>query len=308
MQDCRAPLALVADVGGTNSRLGLARAGAVLGDSIQRFANDEFASFTTLARHFLAGRSVSALAVAIAGPVSATAGRLTNRDWMFDVAALRGELGIGQVHLLNDLAALGLALPALPPQAVEVLRAASVTPGKNRQALVVGLGTGFNVSLVSMTTGAVFEAEMGHASLPAPVMSLLSRSVEPAAFTTVERLFSGTGLQRLHVALGHPDARPADIAASDAETVELMTAALGLFVRELAYCYLPDAGFFFNGSLARTLLRPRHRETAFGPLAADAAFDGRIARIPAFLVTEDSAALHGCARVLSDRILDGSEV
>jgi glucokinase len=69
-------------------------------------------------------------------------------------------------------------------------------------------------------------------------------------------------------------------------------------VREIAYLYLPEAGIYFNGSLARTLLSGDLTHHVLDPLQKDETFHGRMARIPMYLLTDDASALHGCARYL----------
>ncbi|MGD1883419.1 MAG: glucokinase [Paracoccaceae bacterium] len=284
--------ALVADVGGTNTRIGFAGRDGVLMESVRRYRNDDFPDFATLADGYLAGRDAAAFTVAIAGPVGAQSGRLTNRDWHFDAPDLGARFGIPNVTLLNDLAALGHALPALPNSAL--LHVAEGQPD-GPQGLVIGLGTGFNVSPVHLTREVVFEAETGHASLPSDVAVILRQEIDPAPFPTVEDLFSGRGLKRLHVALGHADAPTEEIAKNE-KTMALMARALGALTRSLAYLYMPLGGMFFNGSLARALLNGSHTRTVLAPLQADPIFDGCLARIPIRLLVDDAAALHGCAR------------
>jgi glucokinase len=49
-------LALVADVGGTNTRVGLARDGTVAPDTVARFANANFADLPAVIAAYLADR------------------------------------------------------------------------------------------------------------------------------------------------------------------------------------------------------------------------------------------------------------
>ena len=68
--------------------------------------------------------------------------------------------------------------------------------------------------------------------------------------------------------------------------------------RELMYQYLPLGGVYFNGSLARAVLQGQGADKVVGHVAQDAAFDGRFGQVPLSVITEDTAALYGCARVL----------
>jgi glucokinase len=296
-----ATLYLVADVGGTNCRLALADEDGVRADTVRRFRNDHFASFGDVARGYMADQPpLAAAAIAIAGPVGKGEGQLTNRDWHFDAAGLARDLSLEAVYLLNDLEALGHAICVLPDASLTHL---SGTPtDEEPQAMVVGLGTGFNVALTHRPSGIVFSAEMGHARLPHSVAAIVEAAVEDAsAFDTVEHLLAGRGLSRLHEARTGISCIPEDVEASEggAETLAIAARALGALVREIAYFYLPEGGIYFNGSLARTLLAGDTRTLALEPLTSETWFDGRLARIPTYLLNDDFSALHGSARYLS---------
>lgn len=301
MREGAAGPSLVADVGGTNCRLALADAGGVRADTVRRFRNDDFASFADLARGYIADQPLlSSAAVAIAGPVGKGEGRLTNRDWHFDASDLEAELSLPRVHLLNDLEALGHAICVLPDASLTHLSGTHAP--EEPQALVIGLGTGFNVALTHRPSGVVFSAEMGHARLPHSVEAIVATAIgEEDVFDTVEDLLAGRGLARLHSALTGQSCAPEEVAAAPngAETVAIAARALGALVREAAYLYLPEGGIYFNGSLARTLLSDETSAIALAPLLNEAAFDGRMAKIPTYLLNDDASALQGCARFLT---------
>ena len=173
----------------------------------------------------------------------------------------------------------------------------------NGQALVVGVATGFNVSIASQK--AVFQAELGHAGLSERVMHVLRSGLGDAAgdFESVEHCFSGGGLAHMHLHLSGHYSAPADITGSqdsDAQATKLLFAkALGVQCREMIYQYLPLGGLYFNGSLARALLSTNLAQTVVDGARQDHAFSGRFGQIPMHLITEDAAPLYGCARFMS---------
>ena len=297
---------LVADVGGTNTRLGRVGTGGVVTETVVKMPNDAYPSFTAMAKKYLVDqRPPKQVVVAVAGPVAGQKARLTNRNWDFDTREMAQELGAKDVHLVNDLEALGAAVPTVSAAAIEPLHKGAMTRAEG-QALVVGLGTGFNVAAVDMVSGAVFSAEQGHASLPNNVVRLLeTRLPDVSAFQTVENLFSGVGMLRLAGVLGLNANSAEEIATSSdpkaQEAVEICTDAFALMLRELAYMYFPRAGIFFNGSLAQLFLSPERRGRVLAPLRSDDQFDGQFSRIPAFLFTSDTVALGGCAARLLGR-------
>ena len=294
-------LYLVADVGGTNCRLALADVNGVRTDTINRFQNKKYASFSDIVRIFLCDKpKTNAAVVAIAGPVDSGCGQLTNWDWYFNAEDLAHDLLLDKVYLLNDLEALGYAVSVLPKSS---LRCLSGSPNDNEfQAIVMGLGTGFNISLACNSSNTVFAAEMGHAALPQPVVTIIHNAVgEVHAFETVEHLFSGRGLAKLHEIRTGSFCKPEDVENSKngSQTLTIMACALGALVREVAYLYLPENGIYFNGSLAHTLLSAATTEFVLAPLKVDDRFGGRMARIPICILTDDISALYGCAHYIS---------
>lgn len=301
---------LVGDVGGTNTRFALVENGRP--GKVARYANDDFADFTSLLTAFVADHALGSLTdarIAVAGPVTGAQARLTNRDWVFrpkDIAqALPG--GGARVQLVNDLVALGHALPALCKDQQSLLRAPKSDKGTNGQALVVGLGTGFNVCQVLTTSSGthVLGAELGHASLPTRLKHTLANLLPDAGqgFATNEDLFSGRGLERLHAArtARTETARNiVDSAAADTETLNSVTLAaslLGQLTRELVFQYLPLGGIYFAGTVARGVLKSGARQAFLDAVACDGPFADLVVRAPLHLITDDGAALTGLARM-----------
>ncbi|SLN53712.1 Glucokinase [Falsiruegeria litorea R37] len=301
---------LVADVGGTNTRIGLADGGAVT--RISRYENDVYPSFDAVLTEYvsqLEDVSFSGAVIAVAGPVTSDRASLTNRNWRFDSGRLAALLpGTGKVHLLNDLAALGHALPDLAEQQIATLLAGS---GQqiNTQQLVVGVGTGFNVCL--LRDGVVMAAELGHASLPSNVQAVLVASLGRRAemFPTNEAILSGRGLSRLHKAMTDTDMDgPSIISATGVngcdvatETVSLFARVLGCFTRELVFQYLPMGGIYFAGGAARGLLGSNARHDFAAAFLQEGAFYEQMAQIPVHMISDDQAALTGAARYLGGR-------
>ncbi|MDO5640795.1 MAG: glucokinase [Paracoccus sp. (in: a-proteobacteria)] len=310
----RAMAMLLADVGGTNARLALAHNGVIDKGSITRYLGEDYDSFDRVVQSFLAERDdprLSAVCVAVAGPVAGGKARLTNRDWDFAETRLAQLTDADNVRLINDLTALGYATPFLGAEGVSVLRAAPSDRARNRQSLVVGAGTGFNVcSVQALPGGAItcMEAEEGHTSLPANIAAILTERLGAAGvapFFSTEETFAGRGLAALHHALhgGAPipaEAVSAAAVAGDAragETYALFTTLFGLLLRELALRFMPLEGIFLAGSVARSMEgRAEALEAAFltQPYMRDIPLN-----TPILLIRDDMAALHGCLAAIS---------
>jgi len=296
---------LVADVGGTNCRFALGAKGTAPRD-LARLANDAHADFAAALDSYLArigNPGLTAACFAVAGPVSHGRAELTNRGWHFHAATLSELLGV-PVRLINDLAALGHALPGLGATgSLPVWTPSDANP--NGQSLVLGLGTGVNASIVMAQPGhtAILECEAGHQSLPSSVAHLLEQRLGrlPPAFFSTEELFAGRGLARLHGALhGAPLDGAAIIAAhaagngAAATTLDLFARALGAWAQDVALQYLPRDGLFLAGSVARGVIEAGFAPAFAATFCAPQRFSDLIRAVPVRLLTDDMAALSGC--------------
>jgi len=300
---------LVGDVGGSNTRLALA--GPEIGvTALKHFSNDSYSSLEEVLAAYCEQPDLPILGgccLAVAGPVFGEAYRLTNRDWHGTARDLQNCLPLacdGRVDVINDLAALGHALPVLMPGQLSSLRAGRQQGG---QALVAGVGTGFNVALSA--AGHTVEAELGHASLPETVARELSHAVgkEVHGFASVEELFSGRGLVRFHRALGgDPSEEGSQIVTAYRDkvpghpaerTIPVWARLLGLFSRELVPGYMPGQGLFLAGSVARGVLGTDARTEFLSAFAEPwGKLSQRAAEVPLWLITDDAAGVSGTAR------------
>ena len=133
---------LIADFGGTNARVGLCENGVIKSNSIKRFSNADWDSLEDVlsaycARH-LSG-ALDEMVIAVAGPVQAGKAALTNRNWTIVDSELAQKFGCKRVALLNDLTALGYAVPMLSGDQAMQIYGKLAQHRSNDQALVVGI-------------------------------------------------------------------------------------------------------------------------------------------------------------------------
>ncbi len=300
---------LVGDIGGTNTRLALADANGVRKDSVMRAANDDYDSFDAVLAAYLTQTNPGDLAgvcIAIAGPVHSGEGELTNRDWFLSVKNLRAQTGAPHAELINDLSALGYALARISTDPV----CGTKHEPTNGQALVVGMGTGFNVSPTRRNARGgltAMEAELGHAELPYSVGKLLRNELGHGAevFATYEDCFCGRGLERLHQVVSGQRMGGKDIVdgfangCTDASrTVRLFARALGRLTQSMILQYMPRNGVAFAGSASRGVLTSAALSDFMQELTRDAHDILDPTHIPISLITDDTAALEGCLQYL----------
>ena len=312
------PVMLVADVGGTNTRLALATAGHVEQASIMRFANQDAASLQSVITRYLKDTNFPrpmAACVAIAGPVENGTGRLTNLNWQITDQDLHDITGTQHVSVINDLQAQAHALGDLPPGSCETLL--GVKSGITGTKLVIGIGTGCNAALALTTdTGVTVPAsETGHIAMPVRSQSDLDLALslrQTHGFASVEHVLSGSGLENLyrwharHAPQSPPISAQKIIAAmadrSDPAAVQAVQSATQILAHlcaDLALIHLPFGGVYLVGGVARALA-PYLSEFGFDTNFQDMGrFKAFMSRFSISLVTDDYAALTGCAKAIA---------
>ena len=300
---------LVADIGGTNARVALSTNGVIDQTSLQRFSNAKWDSLDDVLRAYCSANPdavVNEMVIAVAGPVHAGRATLTNRNWTIIANDLAQAFACKRVVLLNDLGALGYAVPMLDAHQVTQLCGQDSPVDPNGQALVVGIGTGFNISQVITKDQCTVcpPAEAGHISMPSAIISALQdQGFNPDPFPTVETLFSGRGLTAFcgqftglegvtGVSAINDYGNPEKQAVTRA--IDAYAVLLGLLLRDLSLSYMPTHGTFLAGSVGRAiaacapepLVNVFHEPCKF-----------RLQSKPAiFVAEEDGAALLGCAQ------------
>ncbi len=307
---------LVADVGGTNARFALAVNGALRDDTIAHYRNDDFDGFASLLRAYLLTHDakLSACCIAVAGQVSGPIAQLTNRPWTVSADEIHKQTGCDEIHLINDLYALGKALPHLQTRDLSTIRSAPPGYTGNGQSLIVNIGTGFNIAFVMQTgqNASSSRAEAGHSSLPLSVYKLLKDLIGARAdqFPTAEHCFSGRGLSNVHAA-AH-DAPPRSGAkivtealsgnqtSAPAQFMRAYAQMLGTQLREMTLPLLPTSGLYFVGSVARGVFESPFKDdviTAFQVPVSPAMI---LPKIPMSVINSDNAGVLGCLAILKE--------
>ena len=309
---------LVADIGGTNTRVALCDGVDVLKPTIRRYRNAENDGFTAVLAQYLAaeeGIQPKAVCVAIAGPVHGGKGRLTNLDWDMDETEIAKATGAKHVALLNDLQAQGYALDQLASDDLACLRAGSPT-AKGDARLVVNLGTGFNASPVFMTPAGAYVAtsESGHANMPIRTeqdLRLCAFIEEKHGFAAIDDILSGRGLERVFAFLAHEagETRTLNSAAimsacadkSDAlavETVHYFVRLTAMVIANLALVQLPFGGIYLVGGLSGAIAPYMSGENFEAAFLDKGRFAQFMTDFGIHVVQDDYAALKGNAAFL----------
>jgi len=328
--DASQVLGLVADVGGTHIRFGIAVGGSgstpLNVHCVRRYPVRAHESLSHAAHHYRAATpgvpaALHRAAVAVAGRVEQDRVQLTNSAWSFSARALSEAQRFEHLHVINDFEAVG--------HAVGALRAVDLEPvGTQRLPLplvkgvcaIVGVGTGLGVGGVVANSGSftVLATEGGHASF-APTNE---KSIEVLRWlrkkygrVSAERVLSGAGLANLYLALSEseglhvPELSAAEIttratAGSDAvcvEAVGLFCELLGSFAGDLALTLGAWSGVLISGAM----LQHFERQTLERRIRTGFEYKGRFTpamrNVPLETISHPHVELLGAARLLTHR-------
>jgi glucokinase len=317
------PSVLVADIGGTHARFGLAAAPDFTVTDIQAMRCADHASLHDAALVYLAGREhehghlkPSRAAFAIACTVTAEPVRMTNCPWVIARAQISAALGLSELKLLNDFEAVALSLPALGAADLSPIGGARAVNAQLPMA-AIGPGTGLGVALCVPAAGRwiAIATEGGHVTasaandFEAEVLRLVRRDFE---HVSSERLLSGIGLPVLYQAVARvrgeaaPDLGAEQItgrARDDSDpvcvaTVDTFFAMLGTFAGNVALTAGARGGVFIAGGIAQRLAdrlaRSRFREC----FEAKGRFRSYLADVATCLITAPHCGLLGAAQAM----------
>jgi len=198
-------LRLVADIGGTNSRLALCETGKSGLLNLQTFLNSEFDSLEAVIAASLdkLETAPTQACLAIAAPLSEGEMAMANLPWRFSREGLRQHFGFDHLRLLNDFQAVGYALPHLP-----ATHLVTISPGVEQvgKLAAMGPGTGLGGATSETINGTqhVTACEPGHSGLVVAteleldLLRLLQRQYD---HVHVELLVSGPGIERIYLGL-----------------------------------------------------------------------------------------------------------
>lgn len=310
-------LALVGDIGGTNSRFGLVEPGSTRVFDIAVQKNENFGSLEESIAAYAAAkglRQLASAAVAVAGPIEGETVGLTNRDWRFTRESLRKAAGARAFRLLNDFEALALSLPHL--EGPDVVQIGGETPARPAVKIVLGPGTGLGMAtLAPLPQGGwmALPGEVGHITLPVATQAEFDwreKMTLPGIPFESEDAITGGGLLRMYRAvaqapsLATPEAvLQAALAGTDAaavNTLEQFITWLARIAGDAAMTMQARGGVYLAGGIAPSIVG----RLQAGPFRTIFAEKGRLAHvmrpIPVYVIVDRFPAFKGCAAAIAE--------
>ena len=311
---------LIADIGGTNSRLSVCLKPGDDPKILGRLLTANHPDVADAIRTTLAGTGIvpKSMIVCVAGPVVDRRCQLTNAAWVIDGPALADAFGLEAGLLLNDFEAQALSLPALRPEWLKQIGEAAPAKG-NGMRVILGPGTGLGI-------GALMTLDGRHVPLPSESchVDLGPVSADEQAFwphlervhgrVTTESVMSGPGLVRIHRARAIASGRGAatddgvaivNAALSDPQsearaTINAYMRIIARFAGDIAITFLAADGVTLAGGILPRIASMIDGGAFRRTFEAKAPVDALTRRITTRLLMEPDAVLYGMAAIAAE--------
>ena len=309
-----AGLRLVADVGGTNTRLALFDEKAQSFEFLRSYRNRDFAHLEDLVLDWLGGLPTTPDrgCIAIAACLDGDQVDMVNMNWRFSRAGFARSTGMTQLGWINDFVGNALALPYLADADRLLLH-----PGGQRDCdkfAVLGPGTGLGGATLESINGnwRACACEPGHAGL-APAndleLELFTLLLKSCDNIYGELLVSGPGLRRLYQSLGEIRGCPVQdlspeqisrqaIAAEDTvcrEALDLFCGFLGSACGDFLLCTGALGGLYLTGGILPQISGFLQRSTFHARLCSKGAMIDVLQEVPVYLILRQDPGLLGAA-------------
>lgn len=321
---------LAGDVGGTKVRLALFQPSKKLICKREvKYESRNYTDLSSLIKVFMSSGphvEITSVCVGVAGPVINGRSQETNIPWIIDAEALKQELKITKVFVINDLEANAWGLKLLEKQEFASLNLGVKTQG-NQALISAGTGLGEAGLFWDGVSHHPFACEGGHADYAATneeeieLFLYLKRQYDHVSY---ERILCGSGLYQLYrflvdtkkekkeedvetIKIGTEPQRIITQKALDGSSkacmraVELFISILGAEAGNLALKFFSIDGLFIGGGIAPLLVSFFTEKTFLHSFRSKGRFKEFLDRIPVNIVLNDRTALLGAARYAQER-------
>jgi glucokinase len=318
---------LLADIGGTNARFALETAPHRF-EAVTVLQCNAYPRLQDAIAIYLASAPVKAVqsapirqaAIAIANPVDGDTVQMTNHHWEFSIEALRAELALENLVVVNDFTALAMALPHLSAEQKLKIGGGVAQPGKTIGLIGAGTGLGVSGIIPSGKHWLPLCSEGGHATFSPfdeAEVAILRFCWREYQHVSSERLLSGMGLELIYRALsehagnsGAPALDAAEIGqraveGSDAlcvQTVEAFCAMLGTVAGNVAMTLGAVGGMYIGGGIVPRLGSLFTNSAFRSRFEAKGRFSNYQSQIPTYLITAEYPAFLGVSAILAEKL------
>jgi glucokinase len=319
---------LVADIGGTNLRVGILDAQGSA-ENLTVYQCGEYSGLAEIIKHYLDkhvaedsdNRIVNAC-FAIACPVEHDLINMTNLPWQFSKVALQAELALTNLYFINDYTAIAHAVPLLSEAQKVKIGGGKVIA--NKPISICGPGTGLGVANIVPVSNEIngnkqqwlsLGGEGGHVDF-APIdeieVKILQFLLKKYDHVSYEQLLSGLGLEQIYQALIElrgETAKP--LTAKDISTKALNESCdvcqqslakfceiLGSFAGNLSLTLASFGGVYIAGGIVPRFIEYFNNSNFRQRFEAKGRFNAFNALIPTFVITETQPGILGASAYL----------
>lgn len=315
---------LIADIGGTNIRLAIADKSCDENyREIETYQCAQFASLTEVISLYIKSKQLTDnkidACLAIACPVDTDIISMTNLPWQFSQHALKEQLNLDNLTLINDYTAIAMAIPLLNDDQKVKIGGGEVTP--NAPIAVCGPGTGLGVAnlvpiaIAGKSQWHCFSGEGGHADFAAVDeldIQILQQLKAIKARVSYEQLLSGYGLVQIYQALcvindhagdklsaaeisSHAQAGSCSICQ---QALNQFCKVLGSFAGNLALTMNSQGGVYIAGGIVPRFINYVKNSAFRDRFEAKGRLSHLTQRAPTYIITEQQPGLLGAAAFL----------
>jgi len=306
---------LVADIGGTNTRIALFDSQSNEFRALDTFRNRDYPSLEDVIAVWLGSLTEAAptqACIAIAALPSDDLVSMANMDWSFSCKGIAAKFGFRKFRWINDFEANALSLPLLTVDDRQLIHHG--TASRHAKMATIGPGTGLGGATVESIaqTSHVCACEPGQMSL-APAneleMEIVRVLLERYSQVYAELLVSGPGLLRLYKILGEINggaslaetpARVSQLALQQGDktavlALETFSALLGSIAGDFTLASGSYGGLFLAGGIIPGMI-PFLRESDFHRRFCDkGAMRKHLDKVPIYAITTPHPGLIGAA-------------
>tara|TARA_R110002110_G_scaffold333755_2_gene544498 strand:+ start:63740 stop:64702 length:963 start_codon:yes stop_codon:yes gene_type:complete len=305
---------LVADIGGTNTRIALFQFTDGRLRAIKHYRNRDFNGLEVVLSHWLDEHPEARprdACIAVAAPPEGDCAHMSNCNWSFRGSELAARFNWDRVGLINDFQANAFALPWLQPGDWY-----EIHPGTARYARLATLGPGTGLGGAVLDTGSephrAIACEPGHMALaPQGLQELELWRVLMHEHSRIysELLLSGPGLQRLYQALATVDGVVAEplcgeeisaraLAGTDAlcaATLRRFCALLGTASADFVLASGAFGGLYLAGGILPSFPGFLQDSEFYQRFTDRGPMQGHLQRMPVRVITHPQPGLLGAA-------------
>jgi glucokinase len=328
---------LAGDLGGTKTNLAIydPQQGERIPIAEATFPSGQFPSLEALVQTFLGtvDYPIERASFGVAGPVVHGKATITNLPWTMDEREMAGTLRLKSVRLLNDLEAIGTAIPYLRAEDIQTLTEGE--PVRHGNMAVIAPGTGLGEAFLTWegTRYHTHASEGGHADFAptnADELALLSYLLKRMDHVSYERVCSGRGLPNIYAFLRDsgfapepawlteklaavPDPTPVIVLAAQGEdagagsaggegpdplcvaTLKTFVSIMGAEAGNLALKVMATAGVYVGGGIPPRILHLLKNDGFMQAFRRKGRFADLLNQMPVHVILNPKIALIGAA-------------